>query len=418
MKKTFIFILLTLVMLTALIACSNGDLETPGGPSPEPTEAVGNESPTLEGGNNESPTPEITPAQTAAPYEDDNYIYNREVLEFTAYDDANYETGIFTLPSVRGQTPGVTCMEPDGTLYTIAMSNDAPVFSEIGKYSIEDQQYTPLITLDDGNSLGYMLGLGEDFIVWKEVILSGEQMITKLHMCDKSGAEDEVIYSDAINPETGGVYAENSNPVVILGSKVFFDTILGYDDEGFIMMDVLCYDAEKKEISVVAKMAKQPSPYLDGISYLKRGENNEPLLYANIDGEETFITEFGDDTADYTVIGETVYKSLFNYYDPVSVTSTNIYIGEETQPLLEGKNTNYTYHIQGNESAMVWEITNPEKPVYYDIENDRFVRLGNENSAYYGAYVGDGFVLFLSQVDTSDPETPLSYIRLRYGQVS
>ncbi|MBR6561535.1 MAG: hypothetical protein IKK78_00830, partial [Oscillospiraceae bacterium] len=76
------------------------------------------------------------------------------------------------------------------------------------------------------------------------------------------------------------------------------------------------------------------------------------------------------------------------------------------------------YHIQGNESVMVWEITNPEKPVYYDIENDRFVRLSNENTAYYGAYVGDGFVLFLSQVDTSDPETPLSYIRIRYGQVS
>ena len=106
-------------MLTVLIACSNGDLETPGGPSSEPTEAVENESPTLEGENNESPTPESTPAQTAAPYEDDNYIYNREVLEFTAYDDSNYETGIFTLPSVRGQTPGVTCMEPDGTLYTM-----------------------------------------------------------------------------------------------------------------------------------------------------------------------------------------------------------------------------------------------------------------------------------------------------------
>lgn len=418
MKKTFIFILLTLVMLTALIACSNGDLETPGGPSPEPTEAVENESPTPEGENNESPTPESTPAQTAAPYEDDNYIYNREVLEFTAYDDSNYETGIFTLPSVRGQTPAVTCMEPDGTLYTIAMSNDAPVFSEIGKYCIEDQQYTPLITLDDGNSLGYMLGFGEDYIVWRELILSGEQVIMNLHLCNKSGAEDEVIYSDEINAQIGNVYVEESNPVVVLGSKIFFDTILGYDDEGFIMMDVLCYDAEKKEISVVAEMAKRPSPYLDGISYLKRGENNESLLYANIDGEETFITEFGDDTADYTVIGETVYKSLFNFYDPVSVTSTNIYVGDETQPLLEGKTANYTYHIHGNESVMVWEITNPEKPVYYDIENDRFVRLSNENTAYYGAYVGDGFVLFLWKHDPNGSYNVESYIRIRYGQVS
>lgn len=342
-------------------------------------------------------------------YEDDNYIYSKEITEFSKFDQS-FETGIVDIKPVYGQMPTITHIDDDLNLYTFVSSSD---IYELGKYNLLTEEYSPIVTLEDNNTFGFILDVDCKYIVWKEVVAEGPKQSSSLHLFNKSEESDIEFYSDKINPDTGSIYVLDSNPAVIIGDKVIFDTVTGHGNDGSIEMDILCYDIVSENVTMVAEMAKRPMRYHDGVAYLRKNADNNSSLYSLINGKELFIADLDENIADYSFLGNTLCRSVNNYDDPneekLHVYSTSLYVGETSIPLIEGKQSNYTYNVRSNDKVLVWEITNPEKPIYYDIVNDRFVQLDQEEKRLYSSFAGKDFVLFLYRMN-DDANSPIHYI--------
>jgi len=355
--------------------------------------------------------------------EDNNYYYNRDLVDFSVSVNAEYETGIIELPIVGDSMPSIIHVDNAQNFYTITQSQNENIFCELGKYNINEKKYTAILTLDNGMTDGIVLGISEDYIVWKEIILTSDEVITKLHLYNQLNKTDSAFFVNNIDPETNSVYEINSNPVVILDNKVFFDEVTGYS-AGNIEMNLLCYDIKEKNIILISDMAKRPSPYLDGIAYLKKSENSHSKLFSYVSGKVSAIDSISDDylnedTADFSTFDSLIFKSIHNYESEQqknSVISTSLYLGKDEHLLLKGKQSNYTYGVRSNGLAAVWEVTNPEKPVYYDIMNDRFVRLSDEPSGYYASFITKDAIVFLTYSEPNNEQSPQKYILIKTNE--
>ena len=419
MKKYFPIVSIIFSFLFVLAACSNQAIIDTNSAVIGNAEADTPEESVTSVHDNQ--TKDTSPGQEVTVYEDGNYFYYRELIEITTTEILGCETGLIDFRSQDGQRPNITYIDDDLNLYTISTQTDPTdpngiVYCELGRYDPDAKEYKAIVKLDSKNAHGYFLGVSESYIIWKKVYANGKNLLSELHVCDKNGEGDIVFFTDHINPETGRIYEFNYNPTVIIGDKVYFDAVTGLND-GITEMDVLCYDRITGEVNVVSNMAKRPVRYLDGIAYLKKGEGTNSRLFSYIDGRESFLMDLAEDTADYAFSGDKICRSVYNYEDPNSgkilISSMSIFYGEEEIPLIEGKKSNYTYHVQSNGEAMIWEITNPEKPVYYDIINDRFVRIDDEEIGYYGSFAGSDFIVFFTQSDPEDPDSPMRYINIR-----
>jgi hypothetical protein len=370
------------------------------------------------------------PPASSSVNEDNNYTYNRALLNYADRYETPYQTGVLDLPLVHGMRPMVTAIDDHLNLYTLASSsaltsNSQTLFCELGMYDLNRNAYTPLVTLDNGVSLGFISAVSSQYLVWVESLDGTDWGKTQLHLLDKATQQDQVIYVHAVNPETGRIYSINSNPAVILGEEIYFDDMTGIVN-GQYQMDVLKYDIATGSIETAAPMAKHPVKYKNGIAYLKKAaDSDDSVLYTYLNGKESKLNLSGEirlneDIADFTLTDGPVFLSKRNLEDENAdnvgkrgTLSTGIYMDGNDAPIVEGKLGNYTYAVRANGKWMAWEVTNPEKPVYYDILNDQFIRLNDEAEEYYANFVTQDALLFLAHSIPYDETSPLKYILIR-----
>jgi hypothetical protein len=380
-------------------------------------------------GNNTEPSVEVVTNQLTPYYEDKNYIYYRPLVDYNEYSETQYQTGCLNLPLVYGIQPTITIIDDALNMYTVTMNDpqsNEPLFCELGIYDFINDIYSPFITLDSGHSIGFIAAVSENYIVWEESLDGYSWGITQLHLFDKENQQDIVFYSHTINPETGKVYQSNFNSAVIIGDKVFFDDMTGIV-EGQYQMNIFCYDIPSRTIEVISPMAKRPVRYENGIAYLKKMANSEySVLYYYGNSQERALDILSEDAlndrniADIAISGSTVFLSKNNYEnddttaDKTHVLSTDLYVGKDSAPIISGKTSNYTYGARTNGEIVIWEVTNPEKPVFYDTDKEIFVRLSDADERYYASFITSDAVIFLAYSEQYNEVSPLDYILIEY----
>jgi hypothetical protein len=167
-------------------------------------------------------------------------------------------------------------------------------------------------------------------------------------------------------------------------------------------MNVLSYDIKSGTVRTVHSLAKMPMVYRGELVFLaKEANSNRSLLTSYFDGQTKTIAALGEDIAALSVSGQHILtvKSICENGDPKSIIATGLAL--DGTALVDGKSTNYTFHPEANGHFVVWEQMNPGKPVYYDIEQDAFVKLTNEPDTLYGAFLTDDALIFISAEDAS-----------------
>jgi len=358
--------------------------------------------------NQPPPTSTTTAAMTPATVaEDDNYIYYHRLTEQKSF----YERKSIKLPLINGIRPGITLFGNNQIAYTNATNSPKPDesnFCELGMYDLKTNQYTPIVTLDDGHSIGGIEAASDNYVVWKESLAGNTWLKSCLHLYDKKRGQDVVIYTNAVDPDTGFVYAENYNPAILLNDVIYFDDVVGVLDNGALTMNVFSYDIASGTIELVHSIAKMPMVYRGELVFLAKeaGTNRSQLLsYAN--GVKKAIAALDDDIVALFASGQHILtvKNIYENGDPRYSSATRLYLNGIA--LVDGKPTNYTFHPRANGHHVIWEQMNPGKPIYYDIKRDKFVKLTNEPDNYYGAYLTEDALFFVSAEDENDEFTCL-----------
>ena len=291
-----------------------------------------------------------------------------------------------------------------------------PKDSMIAVHSLKNDQCTPLIHLEDGHVAGFK-AINKDYLLWTE---SSSDMWkdTTLHIYDLNTKKDKVFYTYTVNPQSGCIYAMNSNECVIWNQTVYFDDIVGIDSNGNYQINLYAYKISDGSIALIKKQAQNPFIYQNSLCWFEYDEDTgNPVMVLNdkkspkkyLIHNGTSIFHSNGDTI--SVTDELTMPDTEKLFDP-NQASSNIYSDKEKKtvdglgftllnetsviPLLVTKGLSMGPAVS-NSKAVVWSRIEGSVPMFYDISSQNFVVMDTLPKGDYSCIMNDNELLFINE---------------------
>ncbi len=332
--------------------------------------------------------------------QDDNYYYLKQKVS-SKDANINFDTFKIDVKDSSGNEITYFMYMDDKYGYYCRSDEIANTMGEIGRVNIEDNTYEKLIDIPIGNQGGGLV-VSEDYIVWKESLDKSNWCKTRLNIYNIEEKTNKTFFSNAIDAETGKVYAWNWSNPVIDGDMVYFDDVVGIKDQIY-QVNLYSYNAKTGEISLVKEMAKRPMKTDDGIIWQELNKdkvNSDVCLYKN--KEITNVLSFINNSCKAISVGKNGSIVITNLLDSDGNDYNNcngvqIYNNNNISQLLVTKDCVYMAKTVTDGNVILFGLTGGQdhKPLMFDIKADKFIELECQKSKY-NCYMSNSYGYFFT----------------------
>ncbi|WP_411676815.1 hypothetical protein [Caproicibacter sp.] len=341
---------------------------------------------------------------------DETMLYGKPVVSFSK-SNSNKNLKKFTVDKISDAW--VWNLSNRRSLLFCFSSENGPV---IASYSLEGNQYTPLIRLKNGHAAEFK-AINDHYLLWAEST-STDWTDTTLHIYDFRTQKDKIFYTDTVDPESGSIYAVNSNPCVIRDNTIYFDDIVGIDSDGNYKINLYAYKISDETISLVKEQAQKPFIYQSSVGWFEFDKNTgNPVMVLNksqcpakkyLIDNGTSMFHFCQDAISVTDLltmpdtGKLFHSnksssSIYSDKEKKTVDGMGFTLLTETSatPLLVLKGLSLG-PTAVNQKAVIWSRIENGFPMFYDIKSQNFVMMDNLPKGTYSCVMNDNDLLFIN----------------------
>lgn len=342
--------------------------------------------------------------------EDENFYFYKKVRHSSGNE---FDVKQYTVNLSDSQDRKIDYLfdfDEDYAYYSCDSTEDKP--GEIGIVDYAKNAYQKIIELPKGSQAGIET-VDQNYIVWKESLNDSNWGITRLHLYDKATNKDIVFYNNAIDVDTKRVFAWNWSKPVIIEDTVYFDDVVGVENDIY-KVNMLKYDIKEKKITTVKKMAKWPISYKNGIIWQQLnsdGVNTDVIFYNGT--QEKHLFSFNNRSVS-SIIGhsdrfamvnqlnsEMLTKDTTQIYDSVDCAGLQIFSDNNIQQILITKPTQYIQNpiICGDFLSFYLNTEHPYIPKLYNFKTDEIIELSDLSKDFYNIVFSEQYAYFSCKED-------------------
>ena len=426
-KTTVLFIALTMILGVCLFSgCkkTSNSKENESGSSAAETPVTENP---LDFGENNFLNAEIKS-------EDENYYYLRDkVLLSQAYPKAKVDFGELNVKDSGGEYIFPRSIDNEYNVFHSRDSKDNKK-GEIGIYNLKSKTYKKLIDLPL-LSQASIVAVNEKYLVWMEGMDDSNWGKTTLHLYNRATNEDEVFHMAATNPETETVYAWNWRKPIIMGDKIYFDDIVGFENEIY-KVNMFCYDVVLKKTELFQEMAKMPMIWNGQIAWTEMGKTKDDVLFKTMENDER-ITVFEIHTYKFfasmnsqgkiAIVLNNLNTETHKLLNPKASSSSNrvdcsglqVYKNNKVIPILITKQSKYLGSpVSDGRFVVLEQMDLYHSPVFYDSEKDEIINLDTVDSSFvYSGVMGGDMLMYVRNETKDDANARWSYYLINLNEL-
>jgi len=327
-----------------------------------------------------------------------NQVRFKKTISFSqAYPNATV-TDLSDLAKPRDDANPI-CIDNQGILYYVAERGDpmiadqAHLLGAIYSYNPFNQEWKTLVESDENHNCTAVFA-NEKYLLWEEDENANWQKVS-LHVLDLETMKDTKVYTFSTDPNTGLMYAWQFSVPVLIDDTIYFEDIVGMDENGLYKIKMLAYSISKNKIRELDEDAKWPMEYRDGAAWLKMSQDTKNSLFFSAQQKEclvktetrlgTVFTAKGDLIVANDYLSNALYEHLINgggspseFVDTVDnprIASYGIKVlaNEQVQPVLVVEK-GFVSNPVTNGDLVGWYGSSIGAPMMYSYSQDALIQ--------------------------------------------
>lgn len=197
--------------------------------------------------------------------------------------------------------------------------------TEIQSYDIESGKFTSIF---ETNSAAAILLCEGKYMIWQESD-NNYWMNPSFHLYDLETGEDIKFYEAVLNEKKEtSYYGYHNNTPLIIDDKIYYDDMIGIQEDGVSHYIIYCYDIKNKTLETVFDNAQQPTLYKGKLAWDNLSGDREHAVFCNED-ETFFRYEYSLPTTlitaeDLLILNSSLSHSFMSAFDNTLPCVTNL----------------------------------------------------------------------------------------------
>lgn len=219
------------------------------------------------------------------------------------------------------------------------------------------------------------------------------------HLYDLETGEDIKFYEATAGEKDGSYYGWHNNKPLIIDDKIYYDDMIGIQEDGVSHYIIYCYDIKNKTLETVYDNAQKPTLYKGKLAWDNLSSDREHAVFCNED-EAFFRYEYSSPTTLITaeelmILNSSLSYSFMsefdntlpcvtdhnNYPDPKDVmvcSGVQIIRNNKVEPIIMGdiRTQGTISQVESNGRFVFWKGNGlKSKPVFYDSKTDKIIEV-------------------------------------------